>query len=109
MPSPILSRPRWQTFKLLGFLLTQFAKISSGPIKMLYRCDLQMLLSIAVRETERMAASYVTGLVARNSEVPGPAGIREQNPILGVNYQSAPEAHESPKYKFIRLVLLCYF
>ena len=23
------------------------------------------------------------------------------------NYQSAPEAHESPKYKFIRLVVLC--
>ena len=25
----------------------------------------------------------------------------------GLNYQSAPEAHESPKYKFIRLVVLC--
>jgi hypothetical protein len=66
---------RWQTFKLLVFFLPQFAKISSGPIqKCFIQCDLRMLWPIAVRATGRMAASYVTRFVARNPEMPGPAG-----------------------------------
>ena len=37
----------------------QLSKIFSGPIKMLYQCNFHMLWSSAVRETGRMAASYV--------------------------------------------------
>ena len=86
MPPPALSRPRFGKNSGFWFIfVAQFAKISSGPIRMLYQCDFHMLWSIAVRETGRMAASYVTRLVTGNPELTGPAGIREQNPILGVN------------------------
>ena len=51
---------------------------------MLYQCNLHMIWSFAVRETGRMAASYVTSLVARNPKLPGSTETREQNLTYGV-------------------------
>ena len=84
IPHPLTTLAGKHSGSLVIFF-NQFAKISSGPIKMLYQCNLYMLWSIAVRETGRMAASCVTRFIARNPELPRPAGMREQNPILGVN------------------------